>query len=132
MSVRLIKAGYSVRYDPSVVIYHSFSPVSRFSKIVWWWGRNEIWFNLRYIPLRFLPITLPRSFAWMLMIKRHSIKEMYYQILGMMNGFFSFPYLERKPVAKDIAKLLLKNHWTFAPPIKFIFNYLKQKANNTA
>jgi len=128
LSVRLLEAGYSVTYDPSVVIYHAFSPVARFSKTKWYWGRNEIWFNLRYMPLRYLPITLPRSFMWMLMLSRHSVKEMCYQILGMLNGFLSFPYSERKPVKKDLAILLLRNHWTFVPPIKFIYNYLSRKA----
>lgn len=128
LSVRLLEAGYSVRYDPSVVIYHSFSADARFSKTKWYWGRNEIWFNLRYMPLRYLPITLPRSFMWMLMLSRQSVKEMCYQILGMLNGFLSFPYSERKPVRKDLAIFLLRNHWTFVPPIKFIYNYLSRKA----
>jgi GT2 family glycosyltransferase len=128
LSVRLLKAGYSVRYDPSVVIYHRFSPVARFSKTKWYWGRNEIWFNLRHMPLRYLPMTLPRSFMWMLMLSRHSAKEMCYQILGMLNGFLSFSYSERKPVKRDLAVLLLRNHWTFVPPIKFICNYLSRKS----
>lgn len=127
LSVRLINAGYSVRYDPSIVIYHSLSPISRFNKAKWWWGRNEIWFNLRYIPLRYLPITLPRSFAWLLIISRHSIKEMFYQIRGMINGFFSFPYSERNPVTKEVAKLLFANHWTFISPIQFTYNYFKRR-----
>lgn len=127
LCVRLMNAGYSIRYDKSTTIYHSFSPVSRFSKVKWWWGRNEIWFNLRYIPLYYLPLTLPRSFMWMLMLSRHSYKEMGYQMLGMLNGFFSFPYKERKPVKKEVLDLLIRHHWTFVPPLKFIYLYFKQK-----
>lgn len=124
LAVRLIRAGYTVRYDLDTVFYHSFAQTQRPRKGVWYWARNEVWFNLRYIPLWLLPVTLPRSAAWMVMSSRHSLMEIIYRLVGLVAGVFTFRLSERNPVPPPIARLLLRHHWTFVPPVRFVSRFL--------
>jgi len=132
LAVRLMRAGHGVRYDPEVVVYHSFAETSRPKKGVWYWARNEMWFNLRYVPLRFLPLTIPRSAAWMLMSSRHSLIEMLYRLAGLVAGIATFRLSERDPVSAALARMLLRHHWTFVPPVGFIVRYLWRRRRERA
>lgn len=57
LSLQIMKAGWGLYFDPSLVIHHRVSPRNRRSERTWMRGfRNKLWALVMHYPLRRLPI----------------------------------------------------------------------------
>lgn len=122
LCVRLIRAGHDVFYCRDAVFYHLFAETARPSSGGYLWGRNEVWFNLRYVRWWLLPVTLPRSTLWILTLARGSLRGMWTRLRGVLNGFVSFDWYDRDPVDADVMRLLMRHHWSFKAPTRYLWN----------
>lgn len=122
-AIRVWESGYKVIYEDTICAYHRVSQMNRASgRLIEYTVRNDIWFNLKYIPFPYIIYTLINDlFTWFV----RSILER--SVPNWLKGFIKgvrgchLALNKRKPVSKNTLDFYLKNHRNFENPIsKFI------------
>lgn len=63
MAMRLIDAGWRIRYEPDVTVHHPATPASRHSHHFFTTSRNRVWVARRNLPAPILPVYLALWFT---------------------------------------------------------------------
>jgi GT2 family glycosyltransferase len=105
LSIRILDAGYGIRWFPGIVSLHKYSPANRESwRAPFYYTRNLYWLIWKYFPLK--------------KVLKDTIQLVYYSFYYSMeqrtiiylkataSAFFGLGKLKRKPVKKEIVKNL--------------------------
>lgn len=63
MAMRLIDAGWRIRYEPDIIVHHPATPAARHSHHFFTTSRNRVWVARRNLPTPILPLYLTIWFA---------------------------------------------------------------------
>jgi len=118
LAIRIIDAGYSIRYYPDIVGFHKIKAKHKSSyRSVYFSTRNRLWYLWKYYHL-----------WWML---RLTIREMFYQFYiaiinkqikayfkALIDAFFGIPLIKnkRRKVKKSTQKFIIENYCNINRP----------------
>lgn len=115
LSYRAIDAGYSIYYDPSIIVHHYPQPTVIASgrhgsaKEIYHATRNRLYLAWRYLPL---PYALTYLIIWLLVHFIEATKEglVVSFLRGLYDGIFELKTIRRTPIGKQ-GCIYLRKHY---------------------
>lgn len=105
LSIRVLDAGYRIRWFTDIVSYHKYSPVNRESqRAPFYYTRNLLWLIWKYFPAgRMVKDTL-RMFYYSFYYTLEQGSFVYFR--AMFSALFNIRKIKRRPAKKEIIKNL--------------------------